>query len=52
MDEASGWCEGCLRSIEEIRDWSSYDDATKRAIWDTLDARHVEWMARNRQASK
>jgi predicted Fe-S protein YdhL (DUF1289 family) len=52
MDKASGWCEGCLRTIDEIRGWSSYDDVTKRAIWDTLDARHAQWMAQNRQTAK
>jgi uncharacterized protein len=52
MDPASGWCEGCLRTIDEIRDWSAYDDATKRAVWDTLDARHTQWMAQNRQTAK
>ncbi|MEW6343230.1 MAG: DUF1289 domain-containing protein [Pseudomonadota bacterium] len=52
MDQASGWCEGCLRTIDEIRGWSSYDDATKRAVWDTLDARHAQWMAQNRQTAK
>jgi uncharacterized protein len=52
MDKASGWCEGCLRTIDEIRGWSSYDDVTKRAIWDTLDTRHAQWMAQNRQTTK
>jgi predicted Fe-S protein YdhL (DUF1289 family) len=52
MDRASGWCEGCLRTIDEIRGWSSYDDAAKRAVWDTIDARHVQWMAQNRQTAK
>jgi predicted Fe-S protein YdhL (DUF1289 family) len=52
MDKTSGWCEGCLRTIDEIRGWSSYDDAAKRAVWDTLDARHTQWMAQNRQAAK
>jgi predicted Fe-S protein YdhL (DUF1289 family) len=52
MDQASGWCEGCLRTIDEIRAWSTCDDATKRAVWDTLDARHAHWMAQNRQTSK
>lgn len=37
MDKATGLCEGCLRTIEEIRGWSSYDDATKRKVWDRLE---------------
>ncbi|WP_144157865.1 DUF1289 domain-containing protein [Paraburkholderia sp. BCC1885] len=52
MDKASGWCEGCLRTIDEIRGWSSYDDTTKRAVWDTLDARHKQWMAQDRPTVK
>ena len=52
MDKASGWCEGCLRTIDEIASWSTYDDSTKRAVWDTLDDRHAQWMAQNRQAAK
>ena len=52
MDEASGWCEGCLRTIDEIASWSAYDDATRRAVWDALDDRHAQWMAQNRRAAK
>jgi uncharacterized protein len=52
MDEASGWCEGCLRTIDEIACWSTYDDVTKSAVWDALDHRHAQWMAQNRQTAK
>ena len=52
MDPTRSWCEGCLRTLDEIRGWSSYDDAAKRAVWDTLDARHAQWMAQNRQTAK
>ncbi|MGF6727185.1 putative Fe-S protein YdhL (DUF1289 family) [Paraburkholderia sp. GAS41] len=52
MDKASGWCEGCLRTIDEIRGWSAYDDAQKRAVWDTLDARHTQWMAQSKQTQQ
>ena len=51
MDEASGWCEGCLRTINEIGNWSIYDDAEKRAVWDAIDDRHAQWMAQNRRAA-
>ena len=33
MDEASGCCEGCLRTIDEIAAWSTLDDAARRAVW-------------------
>ncbi len=33
MDASRTWCEGCLRSIDEIKAWSSASDADKRRIW-------------------
>jgi predicted Fe-S protein YdhL (DUF1289 family) len=33
MDTGSGLCEGCFRTIDDIRDWSRTDDAGKKAIW-------------------
>ncbi|HEV3422754.1 MAG TPA: DUF1289 domain-containing protein [Paraburkholderia sp.] len=52
MDQATGWCEGCLRTLDEIRGWSTYDDAAKRAVWDALDARHAHWLAQYRQVPR
>ncbi|MDB5732140.1 MAG: hypothetical protein JWQ03_2035 [Variovorax sp.] len=37
MNAASGLCEGCWRTIDEIAGWSRMDDAGKRAVW-----RHIE----------
>ena len=39
MDAASGYCEGCLRSLEEIASWSEYSAAEKRAVLALLPAR-------------
>ena len=39
MDAASGYCEGCRRSLEEIASWSSYTAAEKRAVLALLPAR-------------
>lgn len=39
MDPATGWCEGCLRSIDEIAAWSRLDDAGKRAVWRAIGER-------------
>ncbi len=36
MDAASGFCAGCLRTIEEIAGWSKADDAQRRRIWTLL----------------
>lgn len=39
MDEATGWCEGCLRTIDEIAAWSALDDGGRRAVLVQLPAR-------------
>ena len=39
MDEATGWCEGCMRTLDEIAAWSLLDDAEKRAVWAELGPR-------------
>jgi predicted Fe-S protein YdhL (DUF1289 family) len=39
MDRATGWCEGCLRTIDEIAAWSGMDDAERRAVWAELAGR-------------
>jgi predicted Fe-S protein YdhL (DUF1289 family) len=33
IDEASGWCQGCYRSIDEIIDWARLREPDKRAVW-------------------
>ena len=43
MDEATGWCEGCMRTLDEIAAWSLLDDAEKRAVWTELGARRDEF---------
>lgn len=39
MDARSGWCEGCLRTIDEIAGWSVMDDEQKRQVWKLLPQR-------------
>jgi predicted Fe-S protein YdhL (DUF1289 family) len=36
MDEASGLCAGCLRTLDEIALWSVLDDDDKRAVCSAL----------------
>jgi hypothetical protein len=43
MDAATGWCEGCQRTLQEIGTWSSLADADKRAVWQALPARREAW---------
>lgn len=33
IDATTGWCEGCLRTIDEITAWSTMPYAGKRAVW-------------------
>ncbi|MBT9489172.1 MAG: DUF1289 domain-containing protein [Rubrivivax sp.] len=46
MDAASGWCEGCLRTLDEIAAWGQLDDATKRSVLLQLRERRVHWRQR------
>jgi len=39
MDTASGYCEGCRRTLEEIASWSAYNPTEKRAVLAQLPSR-------------
>ena len=41
MDARTGWCEGCMRTLDEIAAWSTMSDTEKRAVWDLLDERRL-----------
>ena len=43
MDDGTGWCTGCLRTLDEITRWSLLDDAGKRGVWLELSRRRVAW---------
>ena len=45
MDPRSGWCEGCLRTIDEIAGWSVMDDEQKRRVWKLLPQRREAFAA-------
>ncbi|MFG6413662.1 DUF1289 domain-containing protein [Roseateles sp. DC23W] len=32
MDEASGWCRGCARGLDEIAGWGTAPEARRRHI--------------------
>ena len=36
IDQASGLCCGCLRTLDEIVRWGNADAAFKRAVWARL----------------
>ena len=39
MSTVSGWCEGCFRTLDEIRLWSRMTDADKRVVWALIEQR-------------
>lgn len=39
MDEASGWCQGCARTLPEIAAWAALGDEDKRRVWAMLPER-------------
>ena len=39
MDAASGFCEGCLRTLDEIAAWGMLDARGKRAVWALIEQR-------------
>ena len=36
MHPGTGWCEGCLRTLDEIAAWSRMDNLDKLAVWALL----------------
>ena len=41
IEPASGWCEGCYRTIDEIARWGLLDDDEKRGVWAELKRRRA-----------
>ena len=39
IDAASGFCVGCLRTIDEIAGWSTFDNVARRDVWARIAAR-------------
>jgi prolyl-tRNA editing enzyme YbaK/EbsC (Cys-tRNA(Pro) deacylase)/predicted Fe-S protein YdhL (DUF1289 family) len=36
MSPDTGWCQGCLRSLDEIATWSGLSAAVKRQVWQAI----------------
>lgn len=45
MDVHTGWCEGCLRRLEEIARWSAMDAHERRAVWLRIGERAAQLQA-------
>ena len=42
MDAATGLCEGCFRTLEEIAAWGLASDEERRAVWQRLAQRAMQ----------
>jgi len=42
IDETTGLCAGCLRSLDEIAAWSVLTDEERRAVWEAIAKRARE----------
>ena len=49
MDAASGLCEGCLRTLDEIASWSALDATGRRAVWKRIGDRSVQAAGTHKQ---
>ena len=41
IDETTGLCAGCLRTLDEIAVWSVLDDDGRRAVWARIGVRRT-----------
>ena len=36
MSSATGWCDGCWRSLDEIGQWGQTNNESKRVVWSRI----------------
>lgn len=39
INAATGWCEGCWRSLDEIGAWRALDEQARLALWQAIASR-------------
>jgi len=49
MDADTGWCAGCLRTLEEIGRWSSLDEVRRQEVLARLPLRRTQWLSEGRE---
>ena len=42
IDPKSGYCEGCLRTLDEIASWATYSDEERKSVLERLPSRMKE----------
>lgn len=52
MDPDTGYCRGCLRTIDEIAGWLDYSNEEKLAVLERLDERRNSLSLRERVAPR
>jgi hypothetical protein len=45
IDDATGLCVGCLRTLDEIAAWSVLTDSERRDVWEHLASRATRVMS-------
>jgi predicted Fe-S protein YdhL (DUF1289 family) len=50
MDPRTGWCDGCLRTIDEIAAWAALPDGARREVWARIAVRRTELGDRRAEA--
>jgi|SoiMethySBSTD1v2_1073268.scaffolds.fasta_scaffold44256_5 predicted Fe-S protein YdhL (DUF1289 family) len=51
LDDASGLCRGCGRSLDEIARWTAYSDAERACVMAQLPQRLAALRAERREAT-
>ncbi len=51
MDGQTGWCAGCMRTLDEVATWSRLAEDAKRAVWAQLPLRRVAWQRQHPRAA-
>lgn len=42
LDDRTGWCQGCFRTIDEIVAWARLSDEGRRRVWKLLPDRRAQ----------
>jgi predicted Fe-S protein YdhL (DUF1289 family) len=50
IDERTGLCVGCLRTLEEIAGWTAFDDEQRRQVWIAIAGRRADAPRADREA--
>lgn len=48
IDDQTGFCKGCYRTLREVTLWPRMSDPQKQAVWDALEQRRKRYPDLNR----